>query len=260
MSDLLKQLSDGLADAVATAGRGIVRVEGRRRLAASGIAWSADGLIITAHHVVQRDDNVTIGLPGGDTAAADVVGRDPTTDLAVLRTNASLTPPTWVEPDQVRVGHLVLAVGRPQADLQSTLGVISALGGAWQTGAGGKVDSYLQTDVVMYPGFSGGALVGIDGGVMGLNSSALARGVSISLPAPTLRRVASALLEHGRVRRGYLGIGVQTARLPGCRRRTDGPGDRRTRDLGGARQRRRSGRPGSGRHADHARRPGSAPG
>lgn len=214
MSTLLQQLSDGLADAVASAGQSIVRVEARRRLPASGIAWSADGFIVTADHVVQAREGIRIGLPGGETATAVLVGRDSTTDLAVLRTDARLTPPTWLEPNGLRVGHLVLAVGRPQEEMQSTLGVVSALGGAWRTGAGGQVDSYLQTDVTMYPGFSGGALLSITGAVIGLNSSALGRGVTISLPVPTLRRVATSLIEHGHMRRGYLGVGVQTVRLP----------------------------------------------
>ncbi len=214
MNTLLQQLSDGLADAVAAAGQSIVRVEARRRLPASGIAWSEDGFILTADHVVETREGIRIGLPGEETATAVLVGRDPTTDLAVLRTEARLTPPTWLEPDGLRVSHLVLAVGRPQEQMQSTLGVVSALGGAWRTGAGGQIDSYLQTDVTMYPGFSGGALLSVTGGVIGLNSSALARGVTISLPVPTLRRVAASLIEHGHVRRGYLGVGVQTVRLP----------------------------------------------
>lgn len=214
MTTLLQQLSDGLAEAVATAGQSIVRVEARRRLPASGIAWTADGLILTAEHVVEARDGIRIGLPNGETVAASVVGRDPSTDLAVLRADARLTPPVWLEPDGLRVGHLVLAVGRPQQQMQSTLGVVSALGGSWRTGAGGKADSYLQTDLTMYPGFSGGALLSVSGGFIGLNSSALGRGVTISLPAPTLQRVAAALVEHGHMRRGYLGVGVQTVRLP----------------------------------------------
>lgn len=214
MSTLLSQLSDGLADAVAQAGRSIVRIEARRRMPASGIVWSADGLILTAHHVVKVESGITVGLPDGGEVTASLIGRDPTTDLALLRTDATLLPPAWVDFTGLRVGHLVLAVGRPASEVQSTLGVVSALGEAWRTGAGGKIDAYLQTDVVMYPGFSGGALIDVDGGVIGLNSSALARGVSVSVPAPTLRRLAAALLEHGRVRRGYLGVGVQTVRLP----------------------------------------------
>ena len=216
MTSFLQQVSDGLADAVATAGKSIVRVEGRRRLPGSGVAWSADGLILTANHVVEMKEGIRVGLPDGSTVTAALIGRDPTTDLAVLRTDAPLQPPTWVEPAALRVGHLVLAAGRPQEQLQSTLGVVSALGESWQTGAGGKIDAYLQTDVVMYPGFSGGPLVSVTGDLIGLNSSSLARGVSVSIPAPTLRRVVALLVEHGRVRRGYLGVGVQTARLPGA--------------------------------------------
>jgi S1-C subfamily serine protease len=97
----------------------------------------------------------------------------------------------------------------------ATLGIVSALGENWRTPAGGKIDRYLQTDVVMYPGFSGGPLVNAGGEVLGLNTSALLRGISITVPGTTLRQVVGALLSHGRVRRGYLGVGAQPVRLPG---------------------------------------------
>ena len=216
MSDVLKNLSQNMADVVEKTGSAVVRVEGRRRLAASGIVWSEDGLVLTAHHVVRRDDGLKIGLLDGSSAAAKLVGRDPTTDLALLKAEASgLTPPPWQDPADLSVGHFVLALGRPGRTVQATLGIVSALGDSWRTPAGGPVDRYLQTDVVMYPGFSGGALVTASGAVAGLNSSGLLRGVSLSLPVPTLKRVAASLLEHGRMRRGYLGIGAQPARLPG---------------------------------------------
>jgi S1-C subfamily serine protease len=204
-----------MADAVEAAGRSIVRVEGRRRMPASGIVWSADGVIVTAHHVVEKDE-VTIGLPDGEEVSATLAGRDPTTDLAVLKANTKgLTTPKWAAPGDLKVGHLVLAAGRPGATVQATLGVISALGDVWRTPAGGEIDHYLQTDVVMYPGFSGGPLVGAGGELAGLNTSALLRGVSVSIPYPTISRVAEMLLKHGRVRRGYLGVGAQPVRLPG---------------------------------------------
>lgn len=219
MSEILKQFSDGLASAVETAGQAVVRVEARRRIPASGILWSADGLIVTAHHVVEQDDNIGIGLAGGQSLTATLVGRDPTTDLAVLRAKpaaglSTLVPPTLAQPDSLRVGHFVLALGRPGQRVMATLGVISALGDSWRTPAGGEVDRYVQTDVVMYPGFSGGPLVDVNGQVVGLNTSALARGVSLTLPIPTVQRVVETLLSHGRVRRGYLGITAQAARLP----------------------------------------------
>jgi S1-C subfamily serine protease len=215
MANVLQSLSDDMVAAVETAGQSIVRVDGRRRMSASGIVWSADGVIVTAHHVVTRDDDLKIGLPNGDETTATVAGRDPSTDLVVLRAQASgLTVPKWVESDALRVGQLVLALGRPGRTVQATLGVVSAVGGSWRTGAGGQIDRYLQTDVVMYPGFSGGPLVGASGAVLGLNTSALLQGVSVSIPTGTLKSVVATLLEHGHVRRGYLGVGAQPVRLP----------------------------------------------
>jgi S1-C subfamily serine protease len=215
MANVLQSLSDDMVAAVETAGQSIVRVDGRRRMSASGIVWSADGVIVTAHHVVTRDDDLKIGLPNGDETTATVAGRDPSSDLVVLRAPANgLSVPKWVESDALRVGQLVLALGRPGRTVQATLGVVSAVGGSWRTGAGGQIDRYLQTDVVMYPGFSGGPLVGASGAVLGLNTSALLQGVSVSIPTGTLKSVVATLLEHGHVRRGYLGVGAQPVRLP----------------------------------------------
>ena len=215
MSDFLRNLSDAMAGIVESAGRSVVRVEGRRRLAASGVVWSAEGVILTAHHVVHADDEIGIGLPDGNSAGARLVGRDPSTDLAVLRTDApGLVAAERTAGQELNVGHLALALGRPGRTVQATLGIISALGGEWRTPAGGLVDRYLQTDVVMYPGFSGGPLVDVDGRLVGMNTSALLRGVSLAVPVPTLERVVESLLTHGRVRRGYLGVGAQPVRLP----------------------------------------------
>ena len=220
MSTVLPDLSEALADAVSAAANGLVRVEGRERLPATGIVWDAEGLILTAHHVLERDENINVGFQDGETVAAELLGRDPTTDLALLRTPKQGTPkqgfsaPAWAEPESLRVGHMVLALGRPGADVRATLGIVSALGNAWRTPAGGPVDRYLQTDTVMYPGFSGGPLVDTQGRFVGLNSSSLVRGVSITVPAPTLNRVVKDLSEHGSVRRAYLGVGAQPTRLP----------------------------------------------
>lgn len=214
MSDLLKSFSTEMAGLVEGASSSIVRVEGRSRLPASGIIYAAAGVIVTAHHIVERDDDLRVGLPGGETVAATLVGRDPGADLAVLRVeHTDLTAATWIDAGDLRVGNLVLAVGRPGASLQATLGVVSALGRAWRTGAGSEIDHYLQTDVGMHPGFSGGPLVAMDGRFAGLNSSALVRGASITIPAATIRRVVETLLAHGRMLRGYLGVGLQPVRL-----------------------------------------------
>lgn len=190
-----------------------MRVEGRRRLPATGIVWAAEGVILTAHHVVTRDDSVRVGLPDGTVVPAKLVGRDPSTDIAVLRAEIDgLSVPQWS--DERAVGNIVMALGRPGNAVQATLGIISAVGGEWRTAVGGYVDRYIQTDVVMYPGFSGGPLLDASGNVVGLNTSALLRGISVTLPSQTLKRTIEALLEHGQIQRGYLGIGLQPVRLP----------------------------------------------
>jgi len=215
MSETLSTLSEALAVAVETASPSIVRVEARRRLPASGIVWSADGIIVTAHHVVEEDENIGIGLADGRAVSASLVGRDPTTDVAVLRTQANgLTPPTWVGAETLRVGHLALALGRPGENVMATLGIVSALSKDWRTPAGGRLDYYLQTDALMYPGFSGGPAVDATGGFLGFNTSAMLRGITMTVPPGTLRRVVEVLLTHGRMRRGYLGVSAQAVRLP----------------------------------------------
>ncbi len=215
MANALQSLSDATAAIVESAGRGIVRVEARRRLPASGFVWSADGVVVTAHHVVEQDENIEIGLPDGKTASAKLVGRDPTTDVAVLRAQgATLTPLALAELSNLRVGHIVLALARPGQTVMATMGIVSALGDKWRTPMGGLLDKYLQTDVAMYPGFSGGALVDAMGQLLGLNTSALLRDITLSIPVPTLRRVVDTLLTHGKVRRGYIGIRAQPVRLP----------------------------------------------
>jgi len=214
MTYSLDELSQALAQNVESAAPSIVRVEGRRRLPASGIVWSKDGLIVTANHVVKRDDHLSVGLSDGSAANAALVGRDPGADLALLRLEAGdLAPASWHR-DDLRVGHLVLALGRPGRTVQASFGVISALGDGWRTASGSKVDRYLQADVVMYPGFSGGPLVNSDGKFLGLNTSALMRGASLTVPFATVERVVNTLVAHGHMRRGYLGVSTQPVRLP----------------------------------------------
>jgi S1-C subfamily serine protease len=212
---ILSDLSQSLAGAVELAGASVARVEARPRFPASGIVWSSDGVIVTAHHVVEEEENIQIGLADGRTVSAQLVGRDPTTDLAVVRAQAAgLTTCAWAEMNALKVGHLALALGRPGKTVMATLGIVSAFGEAWRTPAGGKLDRYLQTDVVMYPGFSGGPLVDANGQLIGLNTSALLRGISLTIPWLTLKSVVETLLTKGRVSRGYLGVGAQPVRLP----------------------------------------------
>jgi S1-C subfamily serine protease len=211
----LQAFSDALAALVSDAARFVVRVEARGRLAASGVVWGEDGTIVTAHHVIERDEQIAVGLADGRVVEATLAGRDPSTDIAVLQAEGGLSPAApRAEADGVRVGHLALALGRPGEGIQATMGVISALGGSWRTPGGGDIERYVQPDIVMYPGFSGGPLIDSAGRVIGVNSSALVRGLNITVPADTVARVVAALLEHGYIRRGWLGVRSQTAPLP----------------------------------------------
>jgi S1-C subfamily serine protease len=178
------------------------------------MVWSSDGVLVTAHHVIEQEETIKVGVADGRTLDATLIGRDPTTDVAVLRVQATglhLSP--WHE-SSLRVGLLAVALGRPFRNIQASLGIISAHGEAWRTPAGGQLDQYVQPDIVMYPGFSGGPLVDVAGQIVGLNTTALLRGGTLTIPVPTIRRVVDMLLAHGRVRRGYLGVHTQPVRLP----------------------------------------------
>ena len=134
MTQILLDMSNALIENVKAVGPSLVRIETQRRSPASGIVWSAEGLIITAHHVLKHKTKIRVGLPDDQVVAAELVGRDPSTDLALLRVEVQeLAPPAWVESDGLAVGHLILALGRPGSTVQATLGIISALGGAWRT-------------------------------------------------------------------------------------------------------------------------------
>jgi len=204
---VFQELSNAMADAVENAGSGIIRVEGRKRLGATGIVWS-DDLVVTAHHVLRRDDGLKVGLPDGSVVSATLVGRDGNSDVAVLRVDgAGLSPLSRAESDSARVGHLVLAIGKPGENLQATVGVISAT----ETR---RMDGVLRTDVVMYPGFSGGPLINASGQVLGMNTSGFRGGASITISNKVLDNVVSTLVQHGKMQQGYLGIGAQPVRLP----------------------------------------------
>lgn len=216
----LSSFSDQLADAVALASRSIVTVAARPRQSASGVLWRAeDGqvVILTADHVIEREDDINVTLPDGAAAKAQLVGRDPSTDLAVLRlTGATLgeaNAPISIG-EGLRVGHLALAIGRPtEGGPRVSFGVVSSIEGPQRSWQGGEIESVIFADVTLYPGFSGGPLVDLTGKLVGLNSSRLTR-QSAAVPVVTLKRVVNTLLTHGRVRRGYLGVGAQQVPLP----------------------------------------------
>lgn len=221
-NNLLAALSESMANAVEKAGAATVLVDGRRRMSASGIAFAAD-LVLTADHVIEREEDIPVGLPDGSQLAARLAGRDPGSDLAVLRLPSAVAAVAETAPQEARIGQLVLALGRPTPEgIQASLGVISAVGGPVRTGRGGLLERYLRTDAIPYPGFSGGPLVDTAGRVVGLNTSGLARGASLAIPAGLAWQIAESLARHGSVRRGYLGVRSQPVAIPAAQQKALG--------------------------------------
>jgi S1-C subfamily serine protease len=207
MSDI-QTLSDGLTAAVEAASASTLTVDARRKFPASGIAYAAD-LVLTADHVVTREEEIRVGLPDGKSASATLAGRDPGSDLALLRLNEKILTPAKTNPNP-KVGQLVLALGRPStAGIQASFGIISAISGPARTWRGGLLDQFLQTETVPYPGFSGGPLIDAAGAILGLNTSGLTRGEALTIPVRVAWSIAEALAQHGSVKRGYLGVRTQ---------------------------------------------------
>jgi S1-C subfamily serine protease len=209
----LAGLSNDLAEAVTRASRSVVAIHGRRRIPSSGVVWGP-GVVVTANHTLTRDEDISLTLPDGGTGVATLAGRDPTTDIAVLRTDSSLPPAERAPDANLQVGRLVLAVGRPGPEVTASLGIVSAVGGEWRTWQGGRVDRFVRLDLSVYDGFSGGPLVEAGGRVLGINTSGLTRAMAVALPVATVDRVAGELVKKGHVTRGYLGLAVQPVRLP----------------------------------------------
>ncbi len=208
-----KALSDRLADLAAGAAPWVVRVDGRRRGPASGAVWSADGTVVTTSHALERDEEIEVGLEGGETVAAALAGRDPATDLAVLRVKRTgLAAPAWAE--SARPGELVLGLSRPGRSLRASLGVVARVGGEFRTAQGGRVERWIELDLGLRPGFSGGLAVDTAGRALGLAAGGLVRGTALCVPPETLRRVVGAILSHGALRRGFLGLAGMPVRLP----------------------------------------------
>ncbi|MCQ3936348.1 MAG: signal protein PDZ [Chloroflexi bacterium] len=203
-----------MANAAEAAGKFTVMVDARRRLPASGIAFAKD-LILTADHVVERDEDIKILLPDGNETTARLAGRDPGTDLAVLKLDSASAVPAETAKSAARVGEFVLAVGRPSKNgIESSFGTVNAIGGPVRTGRGGMLEKYIRTDFVSYPGFSGGPLVNGEGRVYGINTSGFGGSGAITIPVEIAWKAAETLAAHGKIKRGYLGIRSQTVNLP----------------------------------------------
>jgi S1-C subfamily serine protease len=214
MTSLLTDFSNALADAVERAGRSVVAIREGGQNGVSGTVWR-EGVVVAADHTLRGRDQATLVMPTGDSVSATVTGRDPGTDIAVLQLAGGKTVAAELgSTDELKVGHMVLAVGRrPSGGVTATHGIVSAVSGAFRTWNGGRIDQSLRLDVMPYPGFSGGPLVDFGGRVLGINTSGPRRSV-LTIPRQTVERVVSQLLTKGRIARGYLGVGVQPVALP----------------------------------------------
>jgi serine protease DegQ len=206
--DVFRALDSALAGAVKTVGPSTVHVS-RRHSGGSGIVWSADLVVSASFHTPDRTQ-VGIGTDGDlDLRDAEVIGRDPGTDLALLRVaSGGLTPATFRELGDLAVGNLALAIGRPGRTVRASLRAIGVLGPELRTHHHGTLDRYIESDRQIPRGFAGGPLVDGEGAVIGMNTRTLLRGSDLAVPTITLRRVIAELEAHGGVRRGYLGVGA----------------------------------------------------
>src|SRR5512138_1009840 len=218
--NVLVDLSDALADAAEKAGKATVLVNARRRMPASGIVYASD-LVLTADHVVEREEGIKVTLADGTEVSARVAGRDPGSDLAVLKLERSVQDVAEATKSPARLGQIALVLGRPSENgIEASLGTVSAIGGPIRTGRGGMLEKYIRTDSISYPGFSGGPLVAADGTVLGVNTSGLANGAAVTIPADIAWKIADTLVKHGRIKRGYLGIRSQTVEIPEASRKS----------------------------------------
>jgi len=213
MTNELTALSNELAGAVEQAGRTVVAVHARPRFSSSGVFWRP-GVIVTAEHTVRREEEITVTLPDGKNASATLAGTDSGTDLAVLKAE-------WTGPVNARSaadpvpGNLALCIGRSEdSGVNATMGIISAVSGAWRTWRGGRLDHYIRLDLTLYPGSSGGAVINTSGEILGVATSALSRIAGVAIPGATIDRVVDEILARGHVTRGYLGVGLQPVELP----------------------------------------------
>ncbi|MGL4608367.1 MAG: S1C family serine protease [Trueperaceae bacterium] len=197
---------------IETINSSVVQVHGRRGYPLSGVAWS-DTTIITTNRATERDEDIQVQLSDGTTHPATLIGRDPRTDLAALKVTEKLKAATWQSTEKLKVGQWLLRVARPNG-IRTTHGILGYVGDAWHTMTGGKIDEAIYTDAPTFTGFSGGAVVTTSGEVIGISSAALNQSGNAVIPTSTIKRVVEALLEHGYVKRGYLGISTQPVKLP----------------------------------------------
>jgi S1-C subfamily serine protease len=220
-TDLLTSFSSQLADAVAAAAPSVVQVQGRRR-PASGLVY-ADDVVLTTVRALGREDGLRVRRHDGTMLEAELAGWDPTTNLAVLRVAGLNTRPIALATDPPRVGHLALAVARSWSNaVTASAGIVSVIGGPLPTGRRRAIDEVIRTTAPMHEGFAGGAFLDTSGGLLGVATAAAIRGLGVVIPAAIAWKTAADIVQHGSLKRGYLGIAGQPVALPEQQRGPDG--------------------------------------
>lgn len=211
---MLTEFSNELADAVAAAAPSVVQVQGRRR-PASGLVHSAD-VVVTTLRAIGKEDGLSVRRHDGTALSAELAGWDPASGLAVLKVPGLGAPASRLSETSARVGHLALALARSWSNaVTASVGVVSVIGGPLPTGRRRSIEQVIRTTAPMHEGFSGGAFLDTAGGLLGVTTAMSIRGLHVVIPAPIAWKTADAILAHGRVRRGYLGVAAQPVALSG---------------------------------------------
>ena len=213
---MLTDFSNELADAAAKAAPSVIQVQGRRQ-PASGVIYAA-GVVVTTTRALRREDKLHV-RSDGDPVEAELAGWDPATGLAILKAPALSGSPIAVAKQAPRVGNLALALARSWSNgLTVSAGVVSIIGGPLQTGRRRAIDQTIRTTAPMHDGFAGGAFIDTSGALLGITTASTIRGLGVVIPAGIAWSTAQHLLEHGGLKRGYLGIAGQPVRLPESQR------------------------------------------
>jgi serine protease DegQ len=212
-TDLLASLSNAFADSVAAVADSVVQVQGDRR-PASGLVYAED-VVVTTARALGREDGLHVRRPDGHVLEAELAGWDPATTLAVLRVPSLGLTPIRLAAEPPRVGHMALAVARSWSNaVTASAGLVSIIGGPLATGPRRAIAEVIRTSAPMHDGFAGGAFVAVTGGLLGMATSTSIRGLRVIIPAPLVWKAAAAVVEHGALKRGYLGLAGQPVALP----------------------------------------------
>ena len=204
----LHALSNQLADVIASIAPSVVQVQ-----RASGVVY-ADGIVLANARALGRENGAHIQTHDGRTLEAELHGWDPATGLALLRAAGLNIAPATQAGEPARVGNLAVAVARSWSNaVTASVGIVSVIGGPLRTGHRRSIAEVIRTTAPMHEGFAGGAFIDMSGKIIGIATAASIRGLGVIIPAPIAWKTAAALLQHGRMRRGYIGIAAQPARL-----------------------------------------------